>query len=820
VGYLKVLKNILMATSTPATETPVMKQYGALKLEAGDALLFFRMGDFYELFADDAVLAAKILNITLTSRDKKAANPIPMAGVPFHSAEGYIDRVLRAGYRVAIAEQTEDPSLAKGLVERKIIRTFTPAIQFGTSSDEAPRLALVISNGEHFTCVQFSPATGDLYVETHFTQSELLSDTSFSSVRHVLVFPQTLPIELLQALGSMDNVLLEELHSVSYSKDAAKEFLRQNYPQIVIEERSANSLEFALYVLLRYTADTQKVARLNHLKPMLPLRASNGMVLDHKAVVQLDGEELFQNINHTHTSMGARVLRRWFLTPDASAARIFKTQSRVRAYSGLKVSEGLGPNLKSIYDLDRLLGRIATGLANPRDIQSLAQSCKSANALALTLNDPIFDQERLPLLDALQSIDTLVQETLKNLKDELPNHTRDGGYFTLGAHPELDGLIRLTENAEQALLALESREREESGISNLKVKYNRVFGYFIEVSSANVKSVPPHFERRQTMTGAERFSTPELSALEDQLLQAGGKRKELEKELFDDLIARWANMQESVLRVSLQVARIDAFQSLATLLKRPGYSFPEINDSNEIFLKNCRHPVLEALQGASFVPNDFHMEGKSDRVWILTGPNMGGKSTLMRQIAQILWLGQIGAPVPATEARWGVIDGLFTRIGAQDALSQGRSTFMVEMTELAQILHQATKRSFIVLDEIGRGTSTFDGMSVAWASIEHLAKETTARVMVATHYQELTELTETLKCVRNHHLEVLEEAGKLRFSFKLKDGPSGRSFGIHVAELAGLPPKLIERSWTVLAKLESKQSSTKQQPSLFDQLNP
>ncbi len=793
-----------------------MRQYGALKAEAGDALLFFRMGDFYELFSEDAVLAAKILNITLTSRDKKAENPMPMAGVPFHSAEGYIDRCLRAGYRVAIAEQTEDPSLAKGLVERKIVRIFTPAIQFGSGEREAARLALILPNGSHYVCVQLAPATGDLYVERAFTEEELISDTSFSAVKHAIAFSQELPITLAHALASMDNLLFEEIHSVSYSKDRAREYLRKNYPQIVLDEKN-RSIEFALYVILRYTADTQRVDRLSHLKPILPLRSQKGMRLDHKVVVQLDGEELFQNINQTHTSMGTRALRQMFLTPHADEVVIASVQERVKAYTGPALKTSLAKLLGEIYDFDRLLGRIATLLASPRDIRALAESCKGAARLAEVLSDQKFLPEQQALKKAIEAVSLLSERTLLQLKTELPPHTRDGGYFNVGASAELDQLIRLTENAESALFELEAKEREATNISNLKVKYNRVFGYFIEVSTANLKSVPAHFIRRQTMTGAERFTTTELSTLEEQILNAGGKRKELEKELFESLLKEWTVLQIPLLEISKQVAQIDALQSLAALSLRPGYSFPVINASNEIYLKNSRHPVLEILQDSAFIPNDVSMDGKTDRVWILTGPNMGGKSTLMRQVAQILWLGQIGAPVPATEARWGAIDGLFTRIGAQDALSQGRSTFMVEMTELAQILHHTTKKCFIVLDEIGRGTSTFDGMSVAWASIEHLAKDTSARVMVATHYQELTELSETMKCVNNYHLEVIEESGKLKFSFKIKKGPSGRSFGIHVAELAGLPTKLIERSWTVLAKLEAKHGH-QSQPSLFDQL--
>lgn len=804
------------AQNSTQYDTPLMKQYSQLKNEAGDALLFFRMGDFYELFASDAVLAAKILNITLTSRDKRSDNPMPMAGVPFHSAEGYIDRCLRAGYRVAIAEQTEDPSQAKGLVERKIVRTFTPAIQFGTEEKEAARLAFVLLEKEKYICVQLSPATGDLYVEAEFTKEELLTDTSFSSVRHTIFFSQSLPLDLTHALGAMDNMLIEELHSVSYSRHQAREFLRMHYPQIVFDEKNL-SLEFALYVILRYTADTQKVERLSHLKPILPLKFKNGMRLDHKVVVQLDGEELFQSINHTQTSMGTRALKHMFLTPLASSDRISETQARVRAYAGIYLREGLTKLLTEIYDFDRLLGRIATKLAQPRDIRALAESCKGAERISEILSDEKFAPEQRPLRQAVQEVSNLSARTLAQLKTELPGHTRDGGYFETGANAELDQLIRLTENAEAALLELEAKEREATKIGNLKVKYNRVFGYFIEVSSANLKSVPDHFIRRQTMTGAERFTTTELQTLEEQILSAGGKRKELERELFDSLLKDWSDLQVPLLEISKHIAQIDALQSLAALSFRPGYSFPVIDDSYGIHLKNCRHPVLEILQGSAFIPNDVMMDGKTDRVWILTGPNMGGKSTLMRQVAQVLWLGQIGAPIPATEARWGVIDGLFTRIGAQDALSQGRSTFMVEMTELAQILHHATKRSFIVLDEIGRGTSTFDGMSVAWASIEHLAKDTHARVMVATHYQELTELSETLKCVQNYHLEVLEDDGKLRFSFKLSKGPSGRSFGIHVAELAGLPTKLIERSWTVLAKLEAKHGH-QAQASLFDQI--
>jgi len=797
--------------------SPVMRQYWTLKKECGQALLFFRMGDFYELFADDAVQASKLLGITLTSRDKKSENPVPMAGVPFHSAQSYIQKCLSSGRKVAIAEQITDPTAEQTgpakIADRKIVRVFTPAVQFESTEVEPGRLAILYvhdSKKSSYGWIQCAPATGEIWVSKPSSREVILSDPSWAIVKHVLYPMGKIPVDLIQPLDAMDGILVEEIAFNLVTEERAENYLRDQYQLLalgqLLEEPTA---KHALALLVRYICQSQKVERLAHLKLPKNLHEPSSLKFGMQTFHHLDGEDLFNIINTCSTSMGTRALRQLFLNPEIDPGQIRHKQETIQAIAESKTLITTAQKmLAPVYDLDRILGRVSTGLANPRDTLALGQSLKQIEDLSNAL-PPIqtkyFSVAARQLRDYSTALATMADEIVRTQKEDAPIHTRDAGIFKRGTHTDLDQLIDLCENGDRFLVELETRERTQTGISSLKVKFNRVFGYFIEVSTANLKLAPAHYLRKQTMVGGERFFTEELKKFEEEILNAETRRKNLEQELFDGLIARLKSKISELQILSEQVGLLDAWIAIAKMSTRPGWSFPTIDDSHSIHLKNCRHPVLEINSVASstaFVPNTIDLNGLDDRIWIITGPNMGGKSTLMRQVALILWLGQMGAPVPATEAQFGAIDSLFTRIGAQDALSKGLSTFMVEMTELAQILHQTTKRSFIILDEVGRGTSTYDGMSVAWATIEHLAQQTHARVLFATHYHELTGLPNQMRGLKNFHMRVEELRGKLRFLYEIAEGPSAKSFGIQVARLAGIPTSVIQRSWQILRELE------------------
>ncbi len=800
--------------------TPLMKQYAELKAQAGDAMLLFRMGDFYELFNDDAITASQILEITLTSRDKNKANPVPMAGVPHHSAQSYIQRLLKAGKKVAIGEQFEEPAPGgkpgKTLVRREITRVFTPAVQFDQEGSEAAYLATVLPASEtHWILACLEPSTGETLVSDPLTPEALAHELGAMPIRHFLRVARQLPESALQQLAPA-STLIEEIPSNYLSAEQAQETLLKHYVLGNLDAfLKSTAAAHALGILVTYAVRSQKQDRLAHLRLPVPLHQPKTMAFGPRTPQHLDllpapdgTPNLYDLINRTRSALGARQFRRWLLEPLKDPAEIHARQIAVQELARDRVlAERLSADFAELYDLERIAGRINTGLANPRDTLALGRSLALLPRLAAKLasaQSVRLQTARQELVDAETALGSLAERILRTQREDAPLVAREGGIFNKGTSEELDRLITLTEDGERWLIELEARERQATGIPTLKVRYNRVFGYYIEVTQANLKNVPAHYQRKQTTVGSERFFTDELKKFEDEIITAAERRKALEQQLFASLLGAARELTPAIMQAARTLGELDTQASLARLALEPGWVFPSIDDSLDLEIVGGRHPLVDSTARGTFVPNDTSLSPATRLSLLITGPNMGGKSTVMRQVALIVILGQMGAPVPAERARWGAVSSLHTRIGAHDAISRGQSTFMVEMSELAHILHNADERSLIVLDEIGRGTSTYDGMSVAWAALEWIATQVRARTLFATHYHELTRLEGVLPCVANAHMAVDgSRGGNLRFLYKLKEGPANESFGVHVARLAGVPGPVIERAWKVLEELEA-----------------
>jgi DNA mismatch repair protein MutS len=804
-----------------------MRQYYELKAQAGDALMFFRMGDFYELFGDDAIDAARILEITLTSRDKGKANPLPMAGVPHHSAQGYLQRLLKAGKKVAIAEQMEDPAAAKGaktIVKRDITRIFTPAVQFDHEGSEAQYLAtaLPISGLEGgWALALLDASTGECRVGVLPNAQALADELISRPVRHFLRIAHQLPEDARASLSSQ--VLLEEIPSNALTLEPAQALLKRHYSVGNLEAFFPGLPDEALHAtahLIHYVARTQKIEKIEHLRIPAPLHEARTLKLGPNTARHLDlvastsdgpqAPNVFSLINHTKSALGARSLKRWLLDPLKSPQEIHERQDAVRALSEQPGTlDNLTSHLGELYDLERISGRVNARLANPRDLLALGRSLATLPEILsrtekTAARAALLADLRARLKDSHSALAALASDIIRTLREEAPLVSRDGGIFQKGTDPELDRLISLTEDGQRWLIDLETREREATGIPTLKVRYNRVFGYYIEITQAHLKNAPAHYQRKQTTVGAERFFTEELKRFEDDIVSSESKRKGLEQKLFDELLARVHALTAPIMEAAACLGSLDALCSMATLSQEPGWIFPDIDDSLKLDIHAGRHPLVDAVSRGSFVPNDTILDPEKSRVLLITGPNMGGKSTVMRQVALIVILGQMGSPVPAARAHWGAVSQLHTRIGAHDAIARGQSTFMVEMSELAHILHHADERSLIVLDEIGRGTSTYDGISVAWSTLEWICKKIRARTLFATHYHELTRLDSELPALTNTHMATeSSRPGGLRFLYQLRDGAAAESFGIHVAQLAGLPAEVVGRAWKVLEDLEA-----------------
>lgn len=798
--------------SSTENSTPLMKQYWDLKSQIPDGLLLFRMGDFYELFGEDAIEASRILEITLTSRDKNKPNPIPMAGVPHHSIQGYLQKLLKAGKKVALGEQMEDPSQVKGIVRREITRVFTPGVQFDSEGADAHYLACFVKTPQTWILACLDVSTGDVLISDPMSAEALSEELAQPQIKHILYLNEPgIPESLL-----MSDRLTESLPSNYLSQPQALACLRKQYEMehfdsVILHPEGLR----ALGILITYALKSQKQERLAHLKFPAPLHRPKTLALGPRTAAHLDlftpdgTPSLFQLLNKTRSALGARQLRKWLLAPLKEVSEISKRQEGVREISSSLGLEKISDFLSQVYDLERILGRVNSGLANPRDTLALGKSLQAAGDL-LRILEP-FRSETLTTLRAdlnqnHQIVQSLAHEIVTNQRDDAPLISREGGIFNKGTTPDLDHLLSLTENGERWLVELEARERAMTQIPSLKVRYNRVFGYYIEITQAHLKNVPAHYQRKQTMMGAERFFTEELKKFEDDILNASSRQKALESSLFSDLLKSIQSHTSPIMTIARVFGELDTLTALARLSLEPAWCFPVIDDSLDLEISEGRHPLVDQASPGSFVPNSLELSPQSRMTLMITGPNMGGKSTIMRQTALIVFLGQMGAPVPAASARWGSVSSVYTRIGAHDAIARGQSTFMVEMTELAQILHQSDERSLIVLDEIGRGTSTYDGISVAWATLEWICTQIRARTLFATHYHELTGLAGEFPLLANAHMAVegaRAPGQRLRFLYRLKEGPTNESFGIHVAKIAGLPKPVIDQAWRVLEDLET-----------------
>jgi DNA mismatch repair protein MutS len=807
-----------------------MRQYAAIKKEHPNALLFFRLGDFYELFFEDAVVAARELQITLTSRNKEKGIAVPMCGVPYHAAEGYISKLIKKGYKVAICDQMEDPRLAKNLVKRAVTRVVTPgtAADASLSSDENNFLAAVARLDAAKPVAGFAVldlSTGE-FRATEFSgeaaERRVLEELEQLRPREVL-FGSSLPLFELSGRGGARNAAgwaETPLDDWVFSPDYAIPLVENHFGVLSLEGFGLSgrpAAAAAAGAILHYVRSTQR-GTLEHVDRIGYYERQNCLVLDAVTVRNLelveplfagsgDAVTLFRAIDYSLTPMGKRLLRAWMLRPAVEPAEINARLDAVEEQVRATVErEELRRALDGVMDIERLLSRITLETANPRDLLALAASLGRLPGVREALGR--FKSERLRSL--LASVDDLrdLRARIENtLVEEPPLTLVDGGVIRGGMDAELDELRTLSRSSKQYLAQIEERERQRTGIGSLKVKFNSVFGYYIEISKANLRLAPRDYERKQTLVNAERFTTPELKQYEAKILEAQEKIVEIERRLFAELRTAIAGEAKRIRQTALAVAQVDVLAGLAYLAVNNNYCRPQFVDGGEIEIREGRHPVVERpeLTGSNdrFVPNDLYLNSTSDSILVLTGPNMGGKSTYLRQAALIVILAQMGSFVPARSARLGVVDRIFTRIGASDNLARGRSTFMVEMTETAAILNTATPNSLILLDEVGRGTATYDGLAIAWAAIEYIHARTRAKTLFATHYHELTELADQLSGVKNYHVSVKESAGGIVFLRRVEPGAADRSYGIEVAKLAGLPPEVIGRAREVLLEHET-----------------
>jgi DNA mismatch repair protein MutS len=810
--------------------TPLMRQYHAIKRKFPSALLLFRLGDFYELFYDDAVVASRELQITLTSRNREKGVPIPMCGVPYHAAENYIGKLISRGHRVAICDQTEDARLAKKLVKREVTRVITP----GTASDlhllragENNYLASVALQGEVAGIAFADISTGELRAtETAAAEVEAVLDQL--EAREVLL-PSQMPLFPApnENPGGARRYLRTELDNWIFQTDYARRMLCEHF-----QLHSLDGLGLAAHpaaiaaagALVHYLRDTQRSA-LAHLDRPAFFRRHDGMVLDAVTVRNLELVEplfggpkestLLHLLNRTATPMGARLLRQRLLKPSIDRSEI---EARLDAVEELKkqtiLRAELERDLARVLDLERLLARVTLNTATPRDLLALGTSLASLPMLR-ALAGRLQTARHRELHERLDELADVSGAILSTLADELPATVADGGVIRPGVDASLDELRGLQHNSRTHILQMEQRERERTGIPSLKIRFNSIFGYYIEISKANLALAPPDYERKQTLVNAERFTTPELKEYERKVLEAEESSLEIERALFETLRQRVAAEAQRLRRTAAAIAELDVYRSLAGLAADSAYTRPVFHASGEMQILAGRHPVIERLaedeRAERFIPNDLYLNDTTDLIAVITGPNMGGKSTYLRQAALLALLAQMGSFVPAAGARLPIFHRIFTRIGAADNLALGRSTFMVEMTETAQILNTATPSSLIILDEVGRGTATFDGLAIAWAVVEYIHQRTRAKTLFATHYHELTELAEVLSGVKNLHVSVKEAGERIVFLRKVEPGRADRSYGIEVARLAGLPPAVIERARDVLERHEEREHSVSEE---------
>src|SRR3990172_6512750 len=821
--------------------TPAMRQYQTIKKGYPDSILFFRIGDFYEIFFEDALVASKALNITLTSRDKNKENPVPMCGVPHHAVDIYIGRLIKKGFKVAVCEQMEDPKTVNGVVKREVIRVITPGTVLNPNllgekdnnffvslypDQNGYGIAVIdISTGD-FRVAEFTDSSGNSHedllkrIKNEFLKlepKEILVPKSFLNNSDSKL--QTLNSELSAAVNSCEEWV--------YDYDYAYKPLLEQFKTVSLAGFGCENMPLAISAAgaaIYYFKATQK-SPLTHLYRISLLKSDDFMNLDFSTQRNLeltrrsyDGSKegsLLGLLDLTVTSMGGRRLKEWLLKPLLNADKIKTRHDTVgKLKDSHRTREEMRDNLNKILDMERLTARITLSAANARDLIALKNSItpiKTIKGLLEKIPSEIF-KGMLSEWDDLSDIEKLIDISIK---DEPPLSLKDGGLIKDGYSKELDELRSISRDGKEWIVQMEGRERERTGIANLKVSYNKVFGYFIEITKKHLSKVPEGYIRKQTVATGERYISQELKEYEDKILGAEEKIKNIEYQIFEEIRKRVAEEGKRILKMAGIISEIDVLSTLSEVASRDDYTCPDINEGDTIEIIDGRHPILEKIiEGERFVPNDTCLDSHNNQIMIITEPNMAGKTTYMRQTALIVLLSQTGSFVPAREARIGIVDRIFTRVGAQDYLQKGQSTFMVEMNETANILNNATSRSLIILDEIGRGTSTFDGISIAWSVVEYIHNNTKAKTLFATHYHELTELSITLDSVKNYNIAVKEWNDEIIFLRKIAVGSADKSYGIQVARLAGLPKEVIERAKEVLANLENKEFEEGGQPRL------
>ncbi len=803
-------------TSSP--HTPMMQQYLHIKSQHPETLVFYRMGDFYELFFDDAKKASQLLNITLTSRGKTAGIPIPMAGIPYHAAENYIARLLKHNESVAMCEQIGDPATSKGPVERKVVRIITP----GTVTDEAlledrqDNLLVAISwENNHYGIACLDVSSGRFILQEVKTSIQLYTEIERLNPAELLISEDWQPPLIITERRG-----LCKRPSWHFDVETAKQRLLRQFEVIDLKGFGCETMTLAIAAsgcLLQYLKDTQQNT-LPHLQGIMVENNSRYIELDaaSRRNLELDTHPtgqlrytLFGVLDKTITSMGSRCLRRWIHRPLRDHNVLKARYSCIESLLKQLHYQLLQETLRHIGDIERISSRIALRSARPRDLITLKHTLSVLPELQQQLNVTA-NPHLINLAKKISEYPQLLHLLQQAIIDNPPVLIRDGGVIARNYNHALDELRDLSDNADQFLIEMEAREKKATGITNLKVNYNRVHGFYIEISRLHSDKVPVHYTRKQTLKNAERYITAELKAFEDKVLSARGKALSFEKTLYDELLGIIAQDLIGLQRCATTLAELDVITCFAERADNLNLNCPKLNLKSGIIIESGRHIVVEQVSKTTFVSNDVCFSPKR-RMLIITGPNMGGKSTYMRQIALIVLLIHIGCYVPAKSAHCGIIDKIFTRIGASDDLASGRSTFMVEMSETANILHNATANSLILMDEIGRGTSTFDGLSLAWASAKHLAKITKAFTLFATHYFELTTLAEEYKSIYNLHLEAKEHGDKIIFLHAVKEGAANQSYGLQVATLAGVPRSVIEQAKLKLQQLENNAYQEKQE---------
>ena len=810
-----------------AEYSPMMQKYLETKEEYKDCILFYRLGDFYEMFFEDAITVSRELELTLTGKDCGQAERAPMCGIPHHAAELYISKLIAKGYKVAICEQLEDPKTAKGIVKRGVIRVVTPGTVIESNMLEEKKnnyIMSIVKKGIYYGIAVCDVTTGDFY------STEIKENNNFPLVLDEIArySPAELVVNSMMYDSTEEINKIKERFEIYFTRFNDKFFTEdinyivENYNLVDTNNNNIKDIDKRLFsvasinALVEYLKQTQKTS-LEHINKIIIYNTTRYMALDINARRNLELTEKMRDkskkgtllwvLDKTSTSMGGRHLRRWINDPLIEVNEINKRLSAVKELKDNVILKGdIIENLKKVYDIERLAGKISYGNANGRDMISLKNSLSKLPEVKEVLKNTNSNmlQELYNNLDELKDIYELIENSIV---EDPPMSVKEGGLIKIGYDEEIDKLKKATTEGKNWLIQLEATEKEKTGIKNLKVGFNKVFGYYIEVTKSNFSQVPDRYIRKQTLTNCERYITEELKELENQILGAEDKVINLEYEAFTKIRQEIAKNVKRLQTSAMIIATLDVLASFATVAEDMNYCMPIVDDNGKIEIKEGRHPVIEKmLPMGSFIDNDTYMDGEENRLSIITGPNMAGKSTYMRQVALITLMAQIGSFVPATEAHIGIVDKIFTRVGASDDLSMGQSTFMVEMMEVADILKEATKNSLVILDEIGRGTSTYDGLSIAWAVAEYIADKTKcgAKTLFATHYHELTELENQSDGIKNYSIAVKEKGEDIIFLRKIVRGGTDESYGIHVAKLAGVPKIVTQKANEFLRNIEKK----------------